>query len=703
MKSFRYISIVLVALIALVSCKDNMRELNTNSDLVDDTQVKYMFTGATLNFDFSGRSTPNYYNSLHKVMQYHVYYTLKSDPYRDPALDGAVYPSFLDGVCYGELFTQDKGNRLQSIITYIDTQVSEDDQAKYADIRAICEGMIAFLQWRVLENYGATVYSEAFKAISENITQPKYEFIEDIWSLIDATFKKTISQLSSPAVSGVVTLGSSDFFASWKSSPVEGGGVALTQISDNNQCRKAWLRFFNMQRLEIAWKLQNVQSSNFETVYNECKSVGDGYMKNIDEGFYFHYAHDYLCEDDMQEPESYHAVSEPFINFLCANADPRLPLLARPNGATEETSITFNMMRKYFPDSLDKYPFLDGEHPYIGMSPNPAKQGLLLNKENSSDPNQFINNYVITFNGLKNPNGTAQFKFKDKNGQEYEYCEEGKATFDASILLASQTQYRYWVMCGARHNADHAYGGNGIAGLGSATYYTKYHGDGDTEDEGGRTGLAVRGRVFTYAKQCFLLAEIGKEFAGKSASDWYKEGVKAAFQELLGEAQRTRIQAFTGGDEFSSTSKKYPESLIQSLSPIRKTLYTFPYSYSESDIDEYIARHPFSRENLGDQVWVYGFLDPYTSWTWWRKTGYPQFKEHATPEAAAAEDHAYLEQPYVKDGGKKLMPRRGCLPDRNALNPNYSEAKTHLLSLPGFGDWEETENGVWWDAGSVNL
>ncbi|MBQ0088932.1 MAG: hypothetical protein KBT27_06340, partial [Prevotellaceae bacterium] len=65
----------------------------------------------------------------------------------------------------------------------------------------------------------------------------------------------------------VVKLGTNDFFAGWKSvarSLAQDGGADLKALGDNDKQRAAWLRFFNLTRLEMAWKLR----SCFEMIQN---------------------------------------------------------------------------------------------------------------------------------------------------------------------------------------------------------------------------------------------------------------------------------------------------------------------------------------------------------------------------------------------------------------------------------------------------
>lgn len=698
MKSVKYITIVLVALLALAGCKDKMRELNTNADLVSDTQVTFMFTGATLNFDFTAkRSTDDYINSLLNVMQYHTIAngpSASNNPYYVPANREEKSPSYLAGTVYGELFSQNKGNQLQSILNYIDQNYDRTTNKKYEDIYAISKGLLAYMQWRVLENYGATVYFQAFKAISENVTTPEYDLINDVWDDIDADLKYSIDILNAPADENVVKLGTADFFAGHRAYPIVEGGATVSTVSDYDTQRNNWLTFFNDLRLEIAWKLKGRQAAHFSKVLTEWSNVANngGIMDCIEDGFFFNYAHDYCCDDDMEEPARDCILTDAFVTSLCNNKDPRLPYLARPSGGTDETSISFCMLQEKYPDKLKEYAYLDNKHPYMGVCASPA----------AKSEDGWITMYnTPKWNHIPNPNGTAEFTFADKYGNSYKYCEAGKDEFSTSILAASQIQMRYWVICGARHNADHGNWGNGLR-VQNYEYHKKLHGDGGTIDEGLNIDIANRCRIFTYAKQCFLLAAIGTEtngtLAGKSGEEWYKEGIQAAFDDLAADCAMARNQAYVGGD----TGFEYPNQLTQTCGDEDIT-FSFPYRISQDAIDAYIAAHPYegSIQNVMDQVYIYGYTDPYTAFTWYRRTGYPEFKSHKTKAETYNEKHVFMETPY--DGTEKLLfPRRGCLPNKGAINANWYDAKNQLMAQEGFGEWYETSGGIWWEVPYMN-
>ena len=64
-----------LAALALVGCKDKMRELNSNPNTIGETDPRYMFLNATQNLDNTRGSIENATKNDGVKMQYFVYYT----------------------------------------------------------------------------------------------------------------------------------------------------------------------------------------------------------------------------------------------------------------------------------------------------------------------------------------------------------------------------------------------------------------------------------------------------------------------------------------------------------------------------------------------------------------------------------------------------------------------------------------------------
>ena len=91
-----------LAALALVGCKDKMKELNTNPDTIGETDPRYMFLQAMNNFDVvGGGPISSRVTSEGQLMQYFVYYTnsgndaqgpySKKDSYSSPSQIGNYY------------------------------------------------------------------------------------------------------------------------------------------------------------------------------------------------------------------------------------------------------------------------------------------------------------------------------------------------------------------------------------------------------------------------------------------------------------------------------------------------------------------------------------------------------------------------------------------------------------------------------------
>ena len=64
-----------LAALALVGCKDKMRELNTNPETIGETDPRYMFMNAMADLDYSSRGAIQYRASSEgQMMQYFVNY-----------------------------------------------------------------------------------------------------------------------------------------------------------------------------------------------------------------------------------------------------------------------------------------------------------------------------------------------------------------------------------------------------------------------------------------------------------------------------------------------------------------------------------------------------------------------------------------------------------------------------------------------------
>ena len=183
--------------------------------------------------------------------------------------------------------------------------------------------------------------------------------------------------------------------------------------------------------------------------------------------------------------------------------------------------------------------------------------------------------------------------------------------------------------------------------------------------------------VITYPETCFMIAEIafkkGAAVAGKDATAWMREGIKASMEQYRGWAEDKFVVA--------QTADKAP-----TYNPLE-----------DAEIDAYLAQPEFQEatlEKIISQQWINLFRQPEEMWATWKRTGLPAFKAQPTPENGVA----FLEE--LRLAGVELtIPRRNSLSTPNQLNiDNYNAAVQQLCSDAKYGSGvAATEGRIWWD------
>ena len=183
--------------------------------------------------------------------------------------------------------------------------------------------------------------------------------------------------------------------------------------------------------------------------------------------------------------------------------------------------------------------------------------------------------------------------------------------------------------------------------------------------------------VITYPETCFMLAEIalgkGAAVAGKDATAWMREGIKASMEQYRSWAETGRVLAQT-----EATSDNY--------API-----------TDAAIAAYLAQPEFQEatlEKIISQTWIELFRNPMEMWAVWKRTGLPAFQSGVpTPDGGVAFFEA------IEGEGIFEIPRRNALGTPNTLNiDNYNAAVAALVSDGMYGAETRFTNGrIWWD------
>lgn len=347
----RIIYILLFLVITLSGCNDELRNLNTNPEILDQTQPEYLFAGATQNFMNSTREhLISRYSGVMTFMQYLV------------ATDGASSDTYIPqnkstniagpGMSFiWSDFFEGTGRSLRQLIRVIDQHEFKDS---YQSLRAVAQMLEVQQAWMVMDWYGAMPYTEGLQAVINGGTQtPKYDYIWELYKFFDETIKKQVEVLNT--ATGQKDVASYDYFY--------------------NGDWKKWAKFGNSLRIKMALRFEHRDPDFLKSVVNEIAQDDAGIMENMEDGCWYHHPSDYNdVVDDILYIRSRYNASEAFVNTLKYTEDPRLPLMVRRN-YYEDGYEDYELMKKNASDSLLKYN-PDGER-YLGMpaSPYAANEG----------------------------------------------------------------------------------------------------------------------------------------------------------------------------------------------------------------------------------------------------------------------------------------------------------------------------------------
>ncbi|WP_071135066.1 SusD/RagB family nutrient-binding outer membrane lipoprotein [Millionella massiliensis] len=712
MKLTKYILGGLAAL-ALVGCKDKMRELNTNPDTIGNTNPEYMFLSAMSNLDFDSRGAGQVRWSSGVNMQYFVYYDGAGDG--TYCNDQAMNWSSLPMIGYYYDWYKSKGYSMVSIMNYLDDNLDEAAAQKYQDLRAICGIVKVYEAFRVFQNYGANVYTQAFKAITEGITLPEYDIFDNaMYEALDDELAGYIAVLEQQN-SGQCDLGVYDPIYGYKL-PDGAAQAAMAHMSRGNydEQRTLWKKFANTYRLYMAWIMKNADPARFDKVLAETSASGR--FESASDGAYTYLngpsngtnsSGTYAAAENADISTLY-SVSDNFVWYLKQLNDPRLPLLARANNLYE-ANTALEWIKKYYPDSLEQHMVYNEDTKTWGLQswngvfdfwgdPMLAYQGQSPNPYDADKTNagKFWGKSTFTFTfyapgyikGDEEHNKTLfPWTVTNPNDPTDTYTIETRADTSFSIEIGSRPQGRYFLSAGGQYGPYDGQGRNGFDGTDADRY-----------------SLYFRRPLYTYPEYCFMMAYLSLDGVntGKSADEWYNTAVTSAMEELQNTAITSNIQVATNL-EHTHEDETYG---LQYINPeIVGINDNGVYSITDK-IGSYVTSVALS--NFSDQkaavvgqMWIYSYLDPVKMWDWWRVTGYPKIVEVETPADRPTDRLPYWVAPHANADYETVLefPRRSALPQPEAANnANYNAARDELMKQANYGTTYNDNSGrIYWD------
>lgn len=392
----KYITSVALAVIcigALVGCKKDMKEMNTNEELLVSTDPKYVFTSATENWNNASRGDlMSKYSGVMSLMQYIVPNTGGSDGvYANPAK--ATNPS--PYVPYYSYYYTKYGNKLNYLVDVV--IANRIDKDRYKNIASIANILRTYEAWLLFDTHGAAPYTEALLGLQGNIT-PKYDMLQDLYKKFDEIIKTQVTVLLSNQPNQIA-LSNNDYFYQ--------GNVAK------------WIRFANTLRIKMAQRFEKVDNVHFQAVLADVLANAGGIISNNDEScIYFHNIEYNNDTWDTAILTYQFTAGNAFVSFLFDNNDPRLPILIRRNGFgpgnnNSDNNALADSLAKYFPTYATDPQYQKYTRRYIGM---PASPDL----KDGTNAKEYINFSATTPSGPLNFSIRAisqvQSRFYVKNG-----------------------------------------------------------------------------------------------------------------------------------------------------------------------------------------------------------------------------------------------------------------------------------------------
>ena len=617
MKTYKYLLAGVCSMFMFSSCLDQYVDLNTDPEIMGSADPVNVFAGATQNYNNCSRGhLTGLYSGVMRYMQYVVYETGPSNIYIKMS-DDASRPSPSNNA-YSYYYST-FGLRLDNLVNT--TIPGQADPEKYNDIKAIAQILLNHQQWTVLDCLGAAPITEAFKN-AQGITTPRYDLYQEsiredkkpMYKVIDEEVKAAVTLLKQ-SNDTQVNLGNADFFYN--------GDVAK------------WIKFGNTLRVKMAQRVEKRDAAFYEAVIGEVLTSASNVIDSNEASCIYWHPNDYNNNrDDIQDITGRYCAAAAFVNYLEAYNDPRLPLLIRPNGFglnnnNESNDEWFTIFNEQNPGWEEKYPqFVDR---YSGMSANPDSISSIFHK----------NEYL-----------SVEYKKEDGNS----------AMMD--IRMHSQVEARYFIKNG---------GDNGNNNMPARDIE-------DSKYEFNQDDIKTFNPILTYPETCLMIAEIafkkGTAVAGKDATAWMKEGIKASMEQYKSWAVTSKVLAEVDGSD--------------TYNPI-----------TEEKIAAYLAQPEFQTatlEKIISQQWINLYRQPQEMWNTWKRTGLPAFKAQPEPEAGVA----FLEE--IRESDEELIiPRRNGLGTPNTLNiENYNIAVQALVSDSYYGKaTRDTEGRIWWDVNGL--
>ena len=203
-------------------------------------------------------------------------------------------------------------------IEYQLSLMSEEEAAKYAQIRAMMQSLVVYMGIQDTDFYGSAPYSEAYRARYGGVLTPKYDTQKELFTQFYDELKEA-----------------TDVLVNGKS--VNGTPIQQTSLGNQDFVYKGdaskWAKFANSLKLKLALRLLHVDKNWAIQIAQDATSHAAGLMTDRADNFIYNQGSEWYYGKEDPAP-GYGNVN--LIQFLVDNKDPRVRFFFQKNDFNSE-------------------------------------------------------------------------------------------------------------------------------------------------------------------------------------------------------------------------------------------------------------------------------------------------------------------------------------------------------------------------------
>jgi len=306
MKKIKYLLTIILSCLLVVgtSCRDDMADINTNPSQVVKGNIPYLFAQAVIEFEPSG----------YLYWFYNAAMTYRWGQMGVPT--GGFTSTYTETTATG-----DQGYQYIRVLNYardiqhLRSTMSEEESAKYASLSACVDILTVYLGIFDSDMYGDRPFTEASMARYGGTLTPKYDKIEDLYTLWLGMLDNAITTLTT----------------------AENQIFPHTQDVIYNGDVSKWAKLANSLKLKIAVRLLSQKKEQALTIASDVAAASCGVLDGRDDDFLFNKANA-IAKDDGDKVYHWNqtfltgmASSQRVVNFMLRNKDPRVRFFYRKN------------------------------------------------------------------------------------------------------------------------------------------------------------------------------------------------------------------------------------------------------------------------------------------------------------------------------------------------------------------------------------